>query len=146
NEAACSCYVEASITRDTSAAGLGFDYPEDDARRWYARGYSRASWRIPFGPANRTSVSAAAPLPLKQVAKVSPAKALRCSRSASETDRFAIASGSPIPRRLRSALSPSHRADNRPEDAKEAAGSEFSSSSSAKPSIASPGLLLADTA
>src|SRR5262245_30156454 len=82
NEAHRSCHGVAVITRNTSVVGRGFDYPGADARRSCARGYRIASWRIPFGPANRTSVSAAAALPLKQVAKVSPARARRYFQSA----------------------------------------------------------------
>ena len=53
-------HAAAWTVRNTSAAGRGFDYPADDARRWCAMGYRKAFWRIPFAPANRTSVWAAA--------------------------------------------------------------------------------------
>src|SRR6476469_8584105 len=103
NEARYSCYGVAVITRNTSAAGHGFDYPADDARRWYATGCKRASWQIPFAPANRISALAAEVLLLIPVAKVSPAKGRRCFQSASGKDRFAIATGSRVPPLLRSA-------------------------------------------
>src|SRR6266576_3200031 len=116
NEARCSCYGVAVITRNTSAAGHGFDYQAADAPRWYATGCKRVSWQIPFVPANRISARAAEVLLLIPVAKVSPARARRCFRSASGKDRFAIATESPVPHRLRSAPSPLHCANNRPAD------------------------------
>src|SRR6478752_8674234 len=102
NEARRSCYGAAVITRNTSAAGRGFDYPAADARRWYATGCKRASWQIPFVPANRISAWAAEVLLLIHVAKVSPARGRRCFQSASGKDRFAIATENPIPRLLHS--------------------------------------------
>src|SRR5258707_15049833 len=71
NEARRSCYGAAVITRNKSAVGHGFDYPADDVRRWYATGYKRASWQIPFARANRISALAAEMLLLILVAKVS---------------------------------------------------------------------------
>src|SRR6476620_6481097 len=103
NEARCSCYGGAVITRNTSAVGHGFDYPADDVRRSYATGCKRASWQIPFARANRISAWAAEVLLLIPVAKVSPARGRRCFQSASGKDRFAIATGSRVPRLLRSA-------------------------------------------
>src|SRR6476660_392734 len=96
NEARCSCYGGAVITRNTCVGGHGFDYPADDARRWYATGCKRASWQIPFAPANRISAWPTEVLPLIPVAKASPARARRCSQSASGRDRFAIATGSRV--------------------------------------------------
>src|SRR4030095_876274 len=145
NEARCSCYGVAVITRNTSVVGHGFDYPVDDVRRWYARGCKRASWQIPFAPANRISVSATEALQLILVARVSPAKARRCSQSASKTDLFATATESRAPRLFHSAPSPWHRADNRPVDATAAAGWEFSYSSWARLSVALPVPRPADT-
>src|SRR5262245_8946068 len=146
NEARHSCHGVAVITRNTSVVGRGFDYPVADARRSYARGYRRASWRIPFGLANRTSVSAAEASPLKHVAKVSPARARRCFRLASGTDRSAIATESPVPHRLHSAPSPLHRANNRPADVTATGGWAFSCPFLARPNIASPGLCLTNMA
>src|SRR5918996_6509911 len=103
NEAPCSCYGVAVITRNTSDAWRGFDYPAGDARQWYATGCRRASLQIPFARANRTSALAAEALPLIPAAKVSPATARRCFQSASGTDRFAIATESRAPRLLHSA-------------------------------------------
>src|SRR5678815_3556200 len=100
NEAPCSCYGVVVITRNTSVVGHGFDYRADDARRWYAMGYKRVSWQIPFAPANRISALAAEVLLLIPVAKVSPARDRRCFQSASGKDRFAIATENPIPRLL----------------------------------------------
>src|SRR5262249_41122553 len=97
----CSCYGVAVITRNTFAAGRGFGYPAGDARRWYAMGCRRASLKIPFARVSQTSALAAEVLLLIRVARVSPAKARRCSQSASETDRSAIATESPIPCLLR---------------------------------------------
>src|SRR3954449_3156839 len=87
NEALCSCYGVAVIARNTSAAGRGFDYPADDARRWYATGCKRASWQIPFAPANRISALAGEVLLLICVAKVSRARERRYFQSASGKDR-----------------------------------------------------------
>src|SRR5215211_192275 len=91
NEARCSSYGVVVITRNTSGVGHGFGYPAADARRWYATGCKRASWQIPFAPANRISAWAAEVLLLIPVVKVSPARARRCFQSASGKDRFAIA-------------------------------------------------------
>src|SRR6476660_6112725 len=102
SEAHYSCYGAAVITRNTSAAGHGFDYPADGVRRWYATGCKRASWQIPFVSANRISALAAEVLLLIPVAKVSPARGRRCFQSASGKDRFAIATENPIPRLLHS--------------------------------------------
>src|SRR6476660_4826537 len=102
NEARYSCYGVAVITRNTSAAGHGFDYPADDVRRWYATGCKRASWQIPFVSANRISAWAAEVLLLIPVAKVSPARGRRCFQSASGKDRSAIATESRVQRPLRS--------------------------------------------
>src|SRR5512143_2202422 len=55
NEGRRSCYGVAVITRNTCDAGRGFGYPVVGARRWYAMGCMKASWQIPFGPANRIS-------------------------------------------------------------------------------------------
>src|SRR4051812_7181749 len=101
NEARYSCYGVAVITRNTSAAGHDFDYPADDVRRWYATGYKRASWQIPFVPANRISALAAEVLLPIPVVKASPARGRRCFQSASGKDRFAIATESRVRRLLR---------------------------------------------
>src|SRR5258708_6121271 len=103
NEARCSCYGVAVITRNTSAAGHGSDYPAGDARRWYAMGCKRASWQIPIALASRISALAAEVLLLIPAAKVFRARERHYSQSASGTDRSAIATESPIPRLLRSA-------------------------------------------
>src|SRR4029450_14052910 len=89
NEARCSCYGVAVITRNTSDAWRGFDYRAADARRWYAMGCKRASWQIPFVPANRTSALAAEALPLIPAAQVSPARRGRWSPSAAGVGRSA---------------------------------------------------------
>src|SRR3954469_4180879 len=82
SEERCSCYGVAVITRDTSDAVPCFDFPVDDARRWYATGCKKAFWQIPFVPANRISVLAGEVLLLIHVAKVSPARARHCFQSA----------------------------------------------------------------
>src|SRR6476646_5378452 len=88
SEARDSCYGAAVITRNTSAAGHGFDYPADGVRRWYATGCKRASWQIAVASAHRISALAAEALLLILVVKASPAKARRCSQSASGKGRF----------------------------------------------------------
>src|ERR1700758_3263846 len=103
NEARYSCYDVAVITRNTSFVGHGFGYLTDDAQRWYARGCKRASWQIPFAPANRISVSVAEVLLLIRAANLFRARARRCSQSASGTDRFVIATESRVLRLLHSA-------------------------------------------
>src|SRR5690349_3410834 len=78
NEARCSCYDVAVITRNTCASGHGFGYPAAGARRSYATGCKKASWQIPFVPANRISVLVVEVLLLIPVAKVPPARARHC--------------------------------------------------------------------
>src|SRR5215470_14582523 len=146
NEARCSCYGVAVITRNTSVAWRGFDYPADDARRWYARGCKRVSWQIPFALANRIFVLAAEVLLLIRAVKVSLAKGHRCSQSASERDRSVTVSENRALRLLHSALSPWQHVDSRPVDGTAAVESEFSCSSSARPNIASPALRLTNMA
>src|SRR6478609_6521916 len=89
SEALRSCCGAKLRVSNTCVFARDFDFPGGDAQRCSATDCTKASWRNPTGPENRTSVAGCVTLLLKFGGRAFQATAPRCFPEASSASLFA---------------------------------------------------------
>ena len=136
SEALRSCCGAKLRVSNTCVFARDFDFPGGDAQRCSATDCTKASWRNPTGPENRTSVAGCVTLLLKFAGRAFQATVPRCFLAASSASPFAVVVECRAPHLPNLARLPSSPASNR--QGAEKAAEEFvcGAPSSAKPNTA----------